>query len=91
LLGEGNVNGNSSFFKDDLYDTSKFTDIFTYNDSRIRTYMNEDGTEGLAWNWWLRSASSGYDSFVGFVSGGGDVNSYNANNYHAVLPVCLIG
>jgi hypothetical protein len=53
--------------------------------------MNEDGTEGLAWNWWLRSASSGYDSFVGFVSGGGDVNSYNANNYHAVLPVCLIG
>lgn len=89
LLGEGNVNGNSSYLKDDLYDTSKFTDIFTDDNSRIRKIMNEDGTEDSAQHWWLRSASSG--SIGSLVSYDGHVSNYNAYNYSTVLPVCLIG
>ena len=95
LLGEGNVNGNYSLLKDDAYDTSKFTNIFTdftdYN-SRIRKIMNEDGTEGSAYDWWLRSAGSDYGNSVGFVGSWGGLGSVNAfMGYDAVLPVCLIG
>jgi hypothetical protein len=92
LLGEGNVNYNySSSLKDDMYDTSKFTDIFTANNSRIRKFMNEDGTEGSAYPWWLRSAASGNSGSVGYVSGAGSVNNGLASDTYAVLPACLIG
>ena len=91
LLGEGNVNGNTSFLKDDEYDTSKFTDIFTNNSSRIRKLMKEDGTKGSAYSWWLRSAYSDDSRFVGFVFGSGEAYYSVAGSYNAVLPVCLIG
>jgi len=54
--------------------------------------MNEDGTEGSACNWWLRSAKSGdIVGHVGCVKTGGLVSDGSAHNYYAVLPTCLIG
>ena len=92
LLGERNVmSGGALFLRDDAYDTSKFTDIFTDNNSRIRKIMNEDGTEGSACPWWLRSADSDDGGNVGCVLSGGQVYSNSANYYRAVLPACLIG
>ena len=90
LLGEGNVNGNNSYLEDKKYDTSKFTNIFTDDNSRIRKYMNEDGTEGSAYVWWLRSACS--DSISGGAVGeSGSVGFSYAYYERAVLPLCLIG
>jgi len=92
LLGEGNINTAKSFLNDDAYDTSKFTGVFTSDTAsvRIRKYMNEDGSEGDAYGWWLRSAHSNRDYGVGYVDYGGDVNGNSAHNYSACLPVCLI-
>jgi len=53
--------------------------------------MNEDGTEGSAYPWWLRSAASGNSGSVGYVSGAGSVNNGLASDTYAVLPACLIG
>ena len=79
------------------YDTSRFgdvfseTDVFTNEKSRERKTMKEDGTEGSACNWWLRSAHSNYSDYVGYVYIGGSVSGYYASNNSAVLPACLIG
>ena len=77
---------------DDAYDTSKFTGVFTYDiqSVRIRKFMNEDGSEGSACYWWLRSAGSHSDNYVGSVRDGGSVGSSGANYNRACLPVCLI-
>ena len=91
MLGEGNVNSYDSSLKDDAYDTSKFTDIFTDNNSRIRKIMNEDDTKGSACFWWLRSAYFDNDYLVGFVYDYGGVGSESVGFGGAVLPVCLIG
>ena len=40
--------------------------------------------------WWLRSAYSGYGSYVGCVDSSGGVDYGSAYYYSAVLPVCLI-
>jgi len=76
----------------DAYDTSKFTGVFTSDTPsvRIRKYMNEDGSEGSACYWWLRSADSNYGDFAGYVDGNGYDSHFIVNHYNAVLPVCLI-
>ena len=78
---------------DDAYDTSKFTGVFTSDTQsvRVRKYMNEDGSEGDACRWWLRSARSDYDNGVGCVFYSGDVGSNVVSGDDiACLPVCLI-
>ena len=78
---------------DDAHDTSKFTGVFTSDTKpvRIRKYMNEDGSEGDACYWWLRSADSYNGNSVGYVNSGGSVSDYgDAHLSYACLPVCLI-
>lgn len=92
LLGEGNINTIKDDWNDAPYDTSKFTGVFTSdtNSVRIRKYMNEDGSEGSACPWWLRSARSSSGNYVGYVGNSGGVYNYRAHNYSACSPVCLI-
>ena len=91
LLGEGNVNVDKSYLKDDLYDTSKFTDVFIDDSARIRGRMNEDGTEGLGYPWWLHSAYSKTKIDVGYVGHDGSISISGASVGFAVVPACLIG
>jgi hypothetical protein len=96
LLGEGNINSNVDWMNDDTSDTSIFNEVFTeatneWTKTRKRRIMKENGTKGSACGWWLRSASSDYSGYVGYVSDGGGVYSNGAYNYFAVLPACLIG
>ena len=92
LLGEGNINAVKSWMYEDAYDTSKFTGIFTSDTEsvRIRKFMNEDGSEGDACSWWLRSAYWTDSIYVGSVHYDGDVFDSSANGIDACSPVCLI-
>ena len=80
------------------YDTSRFSEIFNETDiwvseeSRKRYFMKEDGTEGSACGWWLRSAY--YDNTTGVGSVGSDgmvIGDGGASDAAGILPVCLIG
>ena len=104
LLGSKNMNVVGSWFKDNSYDTSVFSGVFSnvYNtddqsgnigEKNIKYLMDSTGSVGSsAGGWWLRSAYTNDSSGVGDVYDDGCVYSGNASNsYGAVAPAVLIG
>lgn len=95
LLGIGNLNcsgtNTNQYYKDQNYDTTIFSNIFTQNDiynnneSRRKSLMNIDGTSALDAQYfaryWLHSAIVSDGHIVAYVISSGNVNNYNANNY----------
>lgn len=97
LLGIGNVNcsgtNTNQYFKDQNYDTTIFSDLFTQNDiwtsneSRKKSLMNIDGTSALDAQYfatyWLHSANVSDSINVASVYNDGIVNLNFAHNYRS--------
>lgn len=95
LLGIGNVNcsgtNTNQYYKDQNYDTTIFSDLFTQNDSqssnesRKKSLMNIDGTSMLDAQYfayyWLHSAYASYSYNVARVNNDGNVDYSYAINY----------
>lgn len=104
LLGSKNMNVVGSWFKDESYDTSVFSSVFSnvYNtddqsgnigEKNIKYLMDSTGSVGSsAGHWWLRSAVTGDSNGLGYVYVNGIVSfSYAYGIYNAVAPAVLIG
>lgn len=106
LLGIGNVNCSGSnteqYFKDQYYDTTIFSNIFTQNDvydnneSRKKSLMNIDGTSALDAQYfpryWLHSAFVSDSNSVARVFLDGSINIDNAyiHYYNGFAPAFTI-
>lgn len=94
LLGSGNIaNGGTDNLngEDNKYDSTKFMQ-FNSNASRIKYIMKTNGSVGGSEDdWWLRSAASSSDNYVGYASWNGTMDYHSAISYRGCSPAFQIG